>query len=352
MLAAWFFSALAIADNVFPGASWSKVAVPDVDGWDSGKLISADDYAHTLFTQSYLIIQHGKIVHGYGDISKATNIYSMRKSVLSILMGKYVDTGVVKLDQTIGQLHITDKGGLSEQEQQATVRQLIQARSGIYHPAAYETRAMAAGRPARDSFKPGEHWYYNNWDFNTVGAIFTQFTGKSIFDALRDDLANPLQFEDFNVSANTRLVYESASDYPAYTMSLSARDLARIGWLMAQGGNWKGHQIVSRQWVNESTTSYSNVGPGIGYGYMWWVGLHGITLGQQFPGEVFSARGNYGQYVVVVPGLELVIVHKVENETGITGTEVTSKQFGKLLGLIMAARVPEPTIKNLAENEY
>jgi CubicO group peptidase (beta-lactamase class C family) len=353
---AWFISLQALADGtaVTPGEHWSKVPATDAAGWSDEKLSNADNFANSIATQSYLIVQHGKIVHSYGDITKPTEIYSMRKSVLSILFGKYVGAGVINLDKTLAQLHITDKGGLTEKELQATVRQLMQARSGVYHPAAYETPAMAASRPARGSFNPGEHWYYNNWDFNTLGAIFTQFTGKPVFDAVRDDLAVPMQFEDFHVSDDTRLVYEDNSDYPAYTMRMSARDLARVGWLMAQNGKWNGHQIVSADWVDQSTTAYSTVMPGVGYGYMWWVGIRGVTLGNHFSGPVYSARGNYGQYIVVVPDLELVIVHKFDHDARRSAgaresdSEVSHQQFGKLLALIMASRLPEPTIKNLA----
>ncbi|MDO8285821.1 MAG: hypothetical protein Q7T69_12510 [Rhodoferax sp.] len=71
---------------------------------------------------------------------------------------------------------------------------------------------------------------------------------------------------------DTEYVYEQASRYPAYVMRVSARDTARIGLLMARGGRWQDQQVVSRQWVDESTASYSDTSPGVGYGYLWWVG--------------------------------------------------------------------------------
>src|SRR6185436_8771092 len=110
--------------------------------------------------------------------------------------------------------------GLSDVERRATVRQLMQARSGIYHLAAYETDAMAAARPARGSALPVTQWYYNNWDVNALGTIFRKTTGRTVFESLRDDLAAPLQFEDFDIAAHTRFQYESQSDHPAYVMRL------------------------------------------------------------------------------------------------------------------------------------
>jgi len=126
---------------------------------------------------------------------------------------------------------------------------------------------MKASRPARGSFAPGQHWYYNNWDFNALGTVYKKFTGRTVFEGLRDDLAGPLEFEDFDLGRDTRLEYESVSDHLAYIMRLSARDLARIGVLMSRGGRWKDRRIVSANWVTQSTAAHSSAGNGIGYGY-------------------------------------------------------------------------------------
>jgi len=252
-------------------------------------------------------------------------------------MGIYVDRGVINLDNTLADLKINDKGGLTLLERKATVRQLLQARSGIYHPAAYETAGMKARRPARGSHAPGEFWYYNNWDFNALGTIFHQLTGKTVFESLHDDLAKPLQFEDFNPAADTKFQYEDSSDHPAYVMRLSARDLARVGTLMSHAGKWNDRRIVSKTWIDESTTSYSSAGSGVGYGYLWWVGVDHWHFRSKFPGQVYSARGNRGQYLLIDPTRDLVIVHRVNSEND-SQREVTSQQFGDLLKRILDAK--------------
>jgi CubicO group peptidase (beta-lactamase class C family) len=329
------------AENRFPGKEWQHAASLEAAGWSGDKLQAVDAYARSLPTTAYLVVQHGEIVHEYGGITHPANIYSMRKSVLSVLMGMHADRGEVDLDKTMAQLGIGDVGGLSQTEQQATVRELLQARSGVYHPAGYETAAMVALRPARGSHAPGEFWYYNNWDFNTLGGIFKKFTGNTVFEALRDDLATPLQFEDFDYARDTKFVADAASEYPAYVMMLSPRDLARVGLLMARSGKWRDQQLVSAKWVAESTTSYSTVTsrpPHVfGYGYLWWVGIDGGIFGAAFPGTIFAAHGNYGQRVVVVPALDLVIVHQIDTRAA-SGKQFTDIQFGELLKLIMAAR--------------
>ena len=332
------FSCLAYGAETVPGSTWARPATPETIGWSAPKLQIADQYARTLRTDAYLVVDQGLLVHEFGDTSRPTNVHSVRKSILSLLVGIYVDQGAVDLARTLADLGINDRHGLSEVETQATVRQLMQARSGIYHPAAYETRAMASRRPARASYTPGTNFYYNNWDFNALGTIFRKLTNKTVFEALRDDLAVPLQFENFRYDSDTRFHYETASDHPAYVMRLSARDMARVGLLAARDGKWNDRQIVSEKWIAESLLSYSLTDrAGVGYGYLWWIGLDGHHFGVRFPGKVVSARGSQGQFIVVDLTRGIVVVHKVNSESDIRRS-VSSKQFGELLKRIMDAK--------------
>jgi CubicO group peptidase (beta-lactamase class C family) len=315
----------------FPGKNWEQAASVEDAGWSAAGLAAADSYARTLQTDAYLIVDHGLIVHRYGDCARPINLHSMRKSVLSVLMGIYADRGQVDIDKSLADLDINEKVPLTKTERQATVRQLLQARSGVYLPAAYEAPEAKAARPARGSFLPGQHWYYNNWDFNALGTIFQKFTGKSVFEALRDDLARPLQFEDFNLSRDTQFWLEPESVHPAYIMRLSARDFARVGLLMSRKGDWDGQRIVPESWVAESTRSYSGTDqPKEGYGYLWWVSLDR---------PAYSANGYDGQIMIVNPARDVVIVHLVDTDDG-SRRRVTHTQLSALLDRIFEARLP------------
>jgi CubicO group peptidase (beta-lactamase class C family) len=74
---------------------------------------------------------------------------------------------------------------------------LLEARSGIYHAALYETPDMAAKRPAHGSHAPGTFWHYNNWDFNALGTIYEHATGTGIYDALDALIARPIGMQDY-----------------------------------------------------------------------------------------------------------------------------------------------------------
>ncbi len=123
-------------------------------------------------------------------------IRSVRKSILSSLIGIEVERGSIRLDATMEELEMDDVQGLTTAERQATVRHLLQARSGIYHPALAESKAMTEAKPFRGSQAPGSIWHYNNWDFNALGTIYEQATGRSVYDGVMIDVASRIGMQD------------------------------------------------------------------------------------------------------------------------------------------------------------
>lgn len=297
-----------------PGKSWAKYARPEDGGFKSSALAAAEEVMYAKPTTSLMVVRGGKVVYEYGDTSQVSYLASSRKSVLSMLYGKYVESGQIKLDQTIGSLGVDERGaGLTAQEKSATIRDLLTSSSGVYWPAG--SPGGDESTPARGSYKPGAHFHYNNWDFNVAGAVFEQLTGKSVFRALDEDLARPLQFQDFDINRQRMLGYQSdPSRYKAYHMFLSGRDMARLGLVMVNGGVWNGKQIIPATWVEESTAVHVK-GPdmqdpkaGIGYAYLWWKPSEGRT-GARWK-DSYLANGNFGQYILGLPAIDTVIVHR------------------------------------------
>jgi CubicO group peptidase (beta-lactamase class C family) len=320
----------------YPGISWDVIERPEAVGWSSSKLARAKTYADFIDTAALMVIVDGRVLCQWGDVSAKFMMHSMRKSLLSSLYGIAVSEGRIALGTTLAELGIDDTPpALTPAEKQATVRDLLESRSGVYHPAALETPDMALGRPPRGSHTPGSHWHYNNWDFNVLGTIFEQKTGTKIFDAFQSRIAGPVQMEDFRVTDGEHS-HGPESRHAGYPLRMSARDLARFGLLYLRKGAWGERQIIPRTWVEESTRSYSDTGT-CGYGYMWWVTADGKSLPRvTLPDRSFWAWGTRGHYLVVVPSLDLVVVHRVNSD--IPGREVTHKEFGRLLRLILDAR--------------
>src|SRR5262249_43943598 len=154
LLAALLVGQAAAADR-FPGSHWERLA-PAQAGWSEADLGEARKWSEQIHSTAVMVVHHGMVVAEWGDTAKRTELASIRKSLLDALIGIAVADHKISLDSTLGELRIDDNApSLTEVEKQATVRMLLQARSGVYHPALYETAAMARARPPRGSHPPG-----------------------------------------------------------------------------------------------------------------------------------------------------------------------------------------------------
>ncbi len=240
-------TALVLTFLSLPAQPWQKATAESV-GFSTPRLEALTPFLKTLDTTSMMVISHGKVVYEYGDVKKISYLASCRKSILAMLYGNYVASGQIVLTKTLRDLKFDDVGGLLPRELEATVENLITARSGVYHPPSYLGDAQDSA-PPRGSQKPGTYYLYNNWDFNAAGAAFEKMTGKDIYDALQSDLAVPLGMEDFDRSLQKKEGDAKKSIIPAYPIHLSTRDMARIGQLMLREGNWHGKQVIPRDWA-------------------------------------------------------------------------------------------------------
>ncbi|HXV75916.1 MAG TPA: serine hydrolase, partial [Candidatus Polarisedimenticolaceae bacterium] len=162
-------SAASAAPGADPGSGpWLQYSMVELAGFDPAKLEQVRRQAEAAGSGALLVVRNGSVVVAWGDVERKFKCHSVRKSFLSALYGQAVARGEIDLAATLGQLGIDDREPLSAIEKQATVEQLIQARSGVYHPAAKEPGAMKEDRPVRGSRAPGEAFWYNNWDFNTA----------------------------------------------------------------------------------------------------------------------------------------------------------------------------------------
>lgn len=329
--------------TVYPGTTWEVIADPESVGVPQWVLDQADGYLSGLDTTGCVVVVGGRILYQYGNTSGVSYVASVRKSILSMLMGKYVASGQIDLDETMAQLGIDDNQGLLEVERIATVRDLLRARSGVYHPAS-NSGDNTDSAPPRGSQIPGEYYLYNNWDFNALGSVFTLRTGLTPHQALHQDFAIPLQMQDFSISQQRFTGDSSASMHLAYHMYLSTRDMARIGLLMLRDGVWNGERIIPEEWMGEMLfpwTPTRDMNPAsrrnsdTGYGYLWWL-REVADPDSPYVGS-YAGHGFRGQYIMVVPKLDLVLAHK----TYTTGdNQVTRTQVYNLLNIFVSGMSP------------
>jgi CubicO group peptidase (beta-lactamase class C family) len=330
--------------TVFPGSDWARIAEPEKAGWSAAGLAAVVEQAKTLPTTGLFVVAGGRVLLEYGDVVELSYLASVRKSVLAMLYGNYVTGGQVRLDKTLAEIGITDVGGLTPQELEATVADLLSARSGVYHPASNAGDNLADA-PPRGSQKHGQYFLYSNWDFNALGTIFEKETGRNIYDALESDLAKPIGMQDFNRKAQIKSGNLRVSMHPAYHIWLSTRDMARLGYLILREGNWAGRQLVPRDWVRKITspvTRLPDMNPPfmregrVGYGYLWWV-FDGPWGQGPYEGAC-TGMGAGGQYITVLPMLDLVVAHKT-NRAKTQGKSVSGRQYFELLDKLVAARL-------------
>ena len=238
-----------------------------------------------------------------------------------MLYGEHVENETIDLSETIGDLKIDDVEGILPIEKSANVQDLISARSGVYHPEGYGG-GMQEYAPERGSQKPGTYWLYSNWDFNVAGYVFEEKTGRNIYDEVERQLAIPLGMNDWDRSLQHKAGNTAISKYLAYPMWFSTRDMARIGQLMLNEGNWNGKQLISSEWIgemiaqrtstkeiNQNVPNFRNSGVNFGYGYMWWLFE---DVDDPKLNSAFTASGAYGQAITVYPSIETVLVYKTK----------------------------------------
>ncbi|POF28188.1 serine hydrolase domain-containing protein [Roseibium marinum] len=348
-------------------------------GWKTDGLDEVFSHVATLSTDSLMIVTDGQVVGAFGDLSRPYNVHSIRKSLLSTLIGRQMasDANQLRLDATLQELGIGDAPvPLTELQRQTTVRHLLKSVSGINHPAAASGSLQAEidRRLGHNENQPGTRWAYNNWDYNTLTTVFESETGTGIAEAFDFGIAQPIGMEDFERSAVAYISDASRSEHRAAMFTLSARDLARIGELYLNHGRAGGQHVLAENWARLITQDFTETGIGgvrWGHGYLWWI--PGPETG--LPEGTFCAWGLGNQALMVIPRWNTVVVHQSDTtefwkrfvplvrDEGMTGEAaieqlilscreaaareieycsehrfITRREFDKLISLIVAAR--------------
>ncbi|MBL9172606.1 MAG: serine hydrolase [Verrucomicrobiales bacterium] len=331
----------------FPGGNWETVT-PESRGFSSPKLEVLRRWLQTQQTTAIHVSVQGRVVFEYGDVKRVSKVASVRKSILAMLYGNYIRTNPAALDRTVVDLGLEEDTPFLPIETSATLYHLLTARSGVYLPTA--NRELTELMPRRGSQAPGTYFQYQNWDFNAAGTAFEKISRKEIFQALEDDLAKPLGMQDFDRALQRKNDERPITRHPEYAMYLSTRDMARIGLLMLAGGRWNGTALMPDGWsyrITRLVTPQNELHPlGVGahatqvgrwgYGMLWWVwdapNVPGTQTGP-YQGA-YSAMGANGQFITVIPSMNLVVAHKVDFDTD-GNRRVSSDEYQTLLQLLI-----------------
>lgn len=296
---------------------------------DADALQAASDWAFNRPTPeqdtlSLLVVYKGQIIHErYApgiDMTTRTRTWSTAKSIASTLIGMVVDDGLLSLDEPLNLEWLPAvRSEDTDPRRHITLRHVLNMSSGLEtidnggmeyatgSGLSYWAGASAVnGALARAQIRePGTHFDYENYDTiigvyamkRALGSEITyaEFPRKALLDriGMRNTLVGTDRFGDFVLSSQV------------YT---NARDLARFGLLYLNNGVWNGERLISEEWIAFSRTpAPSTVGRGGQYGGQWWLVPEGRT---DIPADAYLTNGNRGQFTVVVPSHDLVIVRR------------------------------------------
>jgi CubicO group peptidase (beta-lactamase class C family) len=321
--------------GAWPTHGWRTVAPQDA-GIDPSVLAGIDQGARLTYPalRSVLVVRHGTLVveryyHGATPASYF-NVFSVTKSVTSALIGIALgDHKLDGLDQPVGRLlarHLPPRP--DPRIRDATLEHVLTMTAGLPPDPAPETppgwadasdwvRFVLSRHPAT---KPGTRFAYSSEGSHLLSAIVADATGQTTLRYAQTKLFAPLgiasdpafepEFAPENAAAYERAGFAWPTDPRGYHLGygflkLTARDMAKLGYLYLKGGAWEGSQVVPAAYVRASTRRHTSTGgtfgPDEGYGYQWW------TMTEQGH-PAFAAIGLGGQLIEVVPDLDLIVV--------------------------------------------
>lgn len=276
---------------------------------DTAQLRVAYDRAAEMPRLRSLIVQwRGRIVaeRYYRGATRATraNIKSASKSIISALVGIAIERGHIKgVDQPIGEL-LLEAASLDSVKRAITVGDLLSMRAGLQSTSFDNYGAWVTSRNwVRSALRqpmvaePGGQMIYSTGNTHLLSAILTRTTKMSTYRFAQRHLAQPLGIDLRPWQADPQGIYFGGND-----MYLTPRDMLKIGTLYLNRGVVNGRQVLPRAWV-DSSFAPRTISPynGNRYGYGWWT-----RSAQGF--DVHYAWGYGGQFIFIVPELELVVI--------------------------------------------
>lgn len=258
-----------------------------------------------------VIVRNENIVDEYYkegyDQNSIFDLHSVSKSITSALMGIAIDQGYIEsVNVPISNYfpQILETG--SEYQRQITIWHLLTHTSGINASDTYNWDAWRNSDNWVDyvldrdvTSRPGTVFNYFTGNSHLLAAIIEQATGHSLYEFAKENLFDPLGMDSANVSTDPQGIEDGGNGF-----TMNVYDMAKFGLLYLNNVVWDGEQIISEQWVNDSTTvQFTRSSGSANYGYQWWVRTFGNNNY-----DAYFAQGHFGQYIFVVPDLELIVV--------------------------------------------
>jgi CubicO group peptidase (beta-lactamase class C family) len=298
---------------------WWRISTPAEQGLDPKNVSKAYREAGNIKTiYSLLIVKNGYLVaeqyFNGKQMDETNNVASVTKSYISALIGIAVAEGYIT---SLGQKmmdYFPEYAGpdLDQDKYEITIRQLLMMRAGYPYDStsAYYAQLSRSGNFMRFvvgqyplSNPPGSEWNYSSASAHILSGILTKAVGMPLVKFATQYLFDPLDIEIRTWERDPQGYYMGGGD-----MAYTSRDMAKFGYLYLSNGAFDGKQVIPAEWIDESLQSYSSTNykdlgtfKNVQYGYLWW----SANVGKY---KVNFAWGHGGQYIVIVPELNMVVV--------------------------------------------
>jgi CubicO group peptidase (beta-lactamase class C family) len=305
-----------VATN-FPNNEWQS-STPEEQGLDSTLILQMfqEIQDKNIDIHSVLVVRNGYLVtEAYFDpYTQNTKhpVYSVTKSVLSILTGIAMHEGHIdRADQNVLDFFPEIAANVTDENvRDLTIEHLLTMSAGYNTTTTLPAELLHQKDDSFDTVdhiltynsilqKPGTTFFYDSGLPHLMSAIIQETTGISTLEYAQEELFGPLGITGVTWETDPRGIPLGNTG-----LMLSSRDMAKLGYLYLNHGKWNDEQIVPARWVDQSTTKHietkglMNEAEDDGYGYFWWI----------YPYGGYSAHGFGGQYIFVVPKLNLVAV--------------------------------------------
>jgi len=314
----------------FPAEDW-QTSEPGASGLDGKALDEAIEVVRRISgadgNRQCVVVRDGYLVWAGDDIDNLHTVWSCTKCFLSTVLGLMVDDGRCTLETRAADIY----PALALHYPTVTLRHLATMTSG-YRPCE-ASASVPPFAPAAPLFAPGERFHYS-WDPYLLGLVLTKIAGEPLREVFRRRIAEPIGLDpgswrwgDFgphdDLTGLRGLAVCGGSGLYGRGVSITARALARVGWLYACGGEWRGGRIISRAWVEQATRVQvaATVPPydpqawyarlAGRYGFYWWVNgvdSAGRRLWPSASERTFAMQGNLDNYCFVIPEWRMTVV--------------------------------------------
>ena len=270
------------------------------------------------------------------------DVRSVTKSVTGILIGIAIDKGFINSeDQPIGEFISPLAPGISPEKAGIKIRHLLTMSGGFAGSELASANEYNAWISSSNQVQwimnknlvaaPGQRFNYNSAALHLLSVILTRASGLSTRDFAKKYLFDPLGITQYGWEKDKQGYYNGAAG-----LNITPRDMIKIGQLILNRGEYNGQRIISSAWIDQTIAqqiSTNNAQPyGPGYGYCWWIGKNS-------KGSHAFANGWGGQFIVVVPDLNLV-VSASNNWSGVPMNDANNNWYNTIR-LIMESIVPE-----------